>query len=465
MEFLTDDQLLEAALSPRDVVPESMPTIESELEPVELTSKTREGDAYPGAWGEGSHVGAQHADPVEGEHTAPQNVPLAGMQASLAPMVTESIVAETQLDEDDGLMALMLRGRPAYSQSQQQPSQSQGLAGPEAVMNPEPARMLQGQVAAGQQDLAGAGAAIEESAQDSQTLELIALMQQQQGQHLTGSGAAVEESAQDSQTLELIALMQQQQQQGRDAREPAVASNESAPDDVELIRLLQRQQQQHMTTGDDDSEGPDADDLEDYLEQQQQGRQMPEDMFPDDDDEEEGGGGGGRGAAPAPAQGAAGKRPAAAAVPDGGASTIAGAKRHKTAVAGGTDALLQQLFDDDDDDDMGAKAEAEAAAAAEAEALRRRLMGLPRLLAMDVEGECMPVTSAASGARVYCGKSGPAPTAVAPLNRVPGLGGGDGNSDSLLRQLLPKPVTEMMRELDEERLAQVWAPPCHPFVF
>lgn len=121
--------------------------------------------------------------------------------------------------------------------------------------------------------------------------------------------------------------------------------------------------------------------------------------------------------------------------------------------------LLHQLFSDDEEE--------EDSDAREAEALRKRELlkrGLPRLLATDVTGACIPVTSASSGARVYCCKDVLTRTAAADIDvTAAGIAAGPGrrtaafasSAGSFLKPMLPKPVSEMLRELDDERLAQV----------
>ena len=120
--------------------------------------------------------------------------------------------------------------------------------------------------------------------------------------------------------------------------------------------------------------------------------------------------------------------------------------------------LLHQIFSDDED-------EAANDDAREADALQKRELlkrGLPRRLATDVTGACIPVTSASSGARVYCSKDVLQFTAAAGVDVASGpaierwdfalASTGEG---SLLKPMLPKPVSEMLRELDDERIAQV----------
>ena len=208
-------------------------------------------------------------------------------------------------------------------------------------------------------------------------------------------------------------------------------------------------------------------DLDDYLlmqqQQQQEEEELPEDMLPDQDDDMHGGqmdSSTVRTATKAsdevPCQGAqataaASKRPAPI-------SALADAAKRRKAAAfksATTDALLQHLFSDDEDDDAD-RAQRDAAAAAAEEAKRRALQRLPRLQATDVPGECIPVTSSATGARVYCAKE-------ASGRAEAGAGGSSGLPPGEVRPgkaadkkgLLPKPMAEMMRELDDERIAQV----------
>lgn len=195
--------------------------------------------------------------------------------------------------------------------------------------------------------------------------------------------------------------------------------------DHELVLMMQRQRED---TGMDAPDFDPMDAMEDYTEvQQQQQQEMMESLYHEDAPEAD------AAAAAKPRQPAKRDVP----LPPDTAHHADGpdAKKFK---AGGTDALLQELFADEDEEDTGSRGPQQRFCA-------------PQLLATSVPGEWCSVTCVSSGMRVYCEKKTPAQMAAAAAD------------DALLivsRQLLSRPIAQLMREVDDEKIAEVGTTRC-----
>lgn len=169
---------------------------------------------------------------------------------------------------------------------------------------------------------------------------------------------------------------------------------------------------------------------------------------------------------------------AAAAEQAGSAARGAGVGRQ------GVEDLLQRLFPDDDGGDMDGRVleDVEAPAAEdqqqqlEEEQEEEDPWWLPRLLAMDVRGECVSVTSVETGVRVYCSKAYDPVAAADGVTAGAGAARGVGATAWGLQQqrkgdvgcrqgraaqakphLLQQPISRLMRQLDDERIAEAMA--------
>ncbi len=115
-------------------------------------------------------------------------------------------------------------------------------------------------------------------------------------------------------------------------------------------------------------------------------------------------------------------------------------------VAAATEQLLDRLFPEEDEEEE------------EIPAPPRISVQVPRLNATDVPGLCISVTSALTGLRVYCASDHH--EAAAALGLAPAFESGGHNGAGRRASggaMLPKSVTAMMRQLDDEKIAEVGA--------
>ncbi|GAX73943.1 hypothetical protein CEUSTIGMA_g1393.t1 [Chlamydomonas eustigma] len=101
------------------------------------------------------------------------------------------------------------------------------------------------------------------------------------------------------------------------------------------------------------------------------------------------------------------------------------------------DDLIHQIFSEEEED-----------VCVEDQNERGLCSNIPRRLAMDVAGPCMSVTSALSGCRVYCTKGDNDINSLEERSTRMGR-------PSQFTSFLDKPVSVLIRQLDDERLAQV----------
>jgi hypothetical protein len=106
------------------------------------------------------------------------------------------------------------------------------------------------------------------------------------------------------------------------------------------------------------------------------------------------------------------------------------------------DDLLNQIFSEDED----------VGYVEEHQTHDQKSKNIPRLLAMDIQGPCISVTSVLSGCRVYCTKS----DAGDDVERADARRGKPAQFNSFL----DNPVSVLIRQLDDEKLAQVITKPC-----